>query len=206
MSTSAMAVCMVAASEVEREALGQALLVEPERHPTALGRAVQHLGPGRGRPAILKFYRRLRDGIQPELEVTRFLTEKTDFEAAPALLRLDRAGARGRQPHGDRGTVRAGPQPGRRLGRRHRCAGPLSARPRLFNEPPIADENGEIGAISEPKLPIQIDAGEVLGTRTGEMHAALATVTGDPAFDPEPIDTESLAEMLAEAKREATDR
>ena len=59
--------------------------------------------------------------------------------------------------------------------------------------------------MSDLKLAIQIDVGDVLGTRTGEMHAALATVTGDPAFDPEPIDTASLAEMLAEAKREATD-
>jgi len=39
-----------------------------------------------GEAAILKIYRRLRDGINPEVEVARFLTEQTDFDGAPALL------------------------------------------------------------------------------------------------------------------------
>jgi maltose alpha-D-glucosyltransferase / alpha-amylase len=35
---------------------------------------------------ILKLYRRLRKGTQPDIEVARFLTEETDFDATPALL------------------------------------------------------------------------------------------------------------------------
>jgi maltose alpha-D-glucosyltransferase / alpha-amylase len=39
-----------------------------------------------GDTLILKLYRRLREGVQPDIEVARFLTEETDFDGTPALL------------------------------------------------------------------------------------------------------------------------
>ncbi len=39
-----------------------------------------------GTSIILKMYRRLREGLQPDIEVGRFLTEETDYRNAPALL------------------------------------------------------------------------------------------------------------------------
>ena len=155
-----------------------------------------------GTLAILKYYRRMRDGIQPELEITRFLTEKTEFEAAPKLygsVELVRGdGTRTAvaalfeqvQNQGDAWSV---------------VVDALSRylRDHAYTQQPIADENLEVGAMSEPKLAIQLDAAEVLGRRTGEMHAALATRTGDPAFDPEPLDDDSYMALVADAKREA---
>ena len=76
-------------------------------------------------------------------------------------------------------------------------------RDHAYTSQPIADDNLEVGAISEPKLQIQIDPAEVLGRRTGEMHAALATRTGDAAFDPEPLDDETYMTLVRDAKREA---
>ncbi len=193
----------IATSQSAREALMRAAEVEAD-DIHALSGEQSNTSLQIGQEAILKFYRRLRDGIQPELEVTRFLTEKTDFEAAPALLgSVDLVRQDGSRTaiaalfeqvlnQGDAWTV---------------VTDALSRylRDHAYTQPPIADENGEVGALSEPKLAIQIDPGEVIGTRTGEMHAALATKTGDAAFDPEPIDAAALAEIVAEAKREVSD-
>ena len=193
----------VEASAAQREALERALAVEAEAI-VPLGAEQSNTSLLVGSEAILKYYRRLRDGIQPELEVTRFLTEKTDFEAAPALygsIVLER-------PDGSRTAIAALFEQVQNQGDAWAVVTDALSRylrDHAYTTPPIADENGEVGAISEPKLPIQIDAGEVLGTRTGEMHAALATRTGDPAFDPEPIDAEALAAIVSEAKAEVSE-
>ncbi|WAJ26744.1 maltose alpha-D-glucosyltransferase [Antarcticirhabdus aurantiaca] len=155
-----------------------------------------------GQPAILKLYRRLRDGVQPELEVTRFLTEKTAFRNTPALLgsiTLERADGSETalaalfervENQGDAWTA---------------VTDALSQhlRDHAYTFQPIADENGYVGALSEPRLQSRIDAGETIGRRTGEMHAALATVSGDPDFDPEPLSKERLGAVIDKAKEEA---
>jgi maltose alpha-D-glucosyltransferase / alpha-amylase len=49
----------------------------------------------------------------------------------------------------------------------------------------------------------------VLGTRTGELHRALATPSGDPAFEPEPItaaDQEGWAEQVRAEVHQTLDR
>jgi maltose alpha-D-glucosyltransferase / alpha-amylase len=132
--------------------------------------------------AILKLYRRLRDGIQPELEVTRFLTEKTGFRAAPALL----GSAVLRRGDGSEASVAA-------LFERVENRGDAWA---VVLDELAADLHGETPAAN------RFDAGPVLGRRTGEMHAALATRTGDPAFDPEPVDAARLESFVAGARHE----
>ncbi|MBB3950666.1 maltose alpha-D-glucosyltransferase [Aureimonas jatrophae] len=154
-----------------------------------------------GSAGILKFYRRLRDGDQPELEVTRFLTERTDFTAAPALLasmELERA-------DGTRAAVAA-------LFERivnqgdawTRVTESLSRylRDNAYGTEATAEATDE-GSEGEMPLILQFDPGETIGRRTGEMHAALATRTGDPAFDPEPFDAASVAVLVREAQGEA---
>ncbi|MCQ8783771.1 maltose alpha-D-glucosyltransferase [Mangrovibrevibacter kandeliae] len=157
-----------------------------------------------GTVGILKFYRQLRDGIQPELEVTRFLTEKTDFTAAPALL----GSVELAREDGTRTAIAALFQ---RVENQGDAWGVITdalvryLRDHAYTTQPFADVDGEVGALSEPKIQIQIEAGRTIGTRTGEMHAALATVTGDADFDPEPIDAGALGGFIAEAKKEAED-
>jgi len=193
----------VAASETEHDGLARALLVEPEQIHAIAGEQ-SNTSVLVGDEAILKFYRRLRDGVQPELEITRFLTEKTDFEAAPALL----GSIELVREDGSRTAIAALFEQVRNQGDAWTVVTDALARylrDHAYSNEPATEDGAEIAPMSDLKLAIQIDVGDVLGTRTGEMHAALATVTGDPAFDPEPIGTASLAEMLAEAKREATD-
>ncbi|SKA30430.1 maltose alpha-D-glucosyltransferase [Consotaella salsifontis] len=192
---------VVEGSATEAEAVAEAMEVDADAiHP--LGGEQSNTSLQVGTVAILKFYRQLRDGIQPELEVTRFLTEKTSFEAAPALygsVTLKRA-------DGSEAAIAA-------LFERIENQGDAWAmvtdalarhlRDNAYAQATTEEGDGGETAPVEPVLNIQIDPGATIGRRTGEMHAALATPTGDPAFDPEPIDAASLAEIVAEARKEA---
>jgi len=154
-----------------------------------------------GDQAILKFYRLLRDGIQPELEVTQFLTERTGFEAAPALL----GSMELRRADGSSAAVAALFERVENQGDAWtRLTEALSRhlRDNAYGEVQTA-EPAEEGAPSDPLLILQFDPGETIGRRTGEMHAALATVTGDSAFDPEPLDAATLERIVAGAREEA---
>ncbi|WP_185983865.1 maltose alpha-D-glucosyltransferase [Aureimonas mangrovi] len=158
---------------------------------------------GIGTKGILKFYRRLRDGIQPELEISAFLTEHTNFTAAPALI----GAATLVRADGNETAVAAlfarvenqGDAWGRvteTLSRYLRD----SAYGTVEQEPadPVED-----GAPADPRFLMQFDPGETIGRRTGEMHAALATRTGNPDFDPEPLDEAWLSAIVDEATQEA---
>ncbi|WP_152047253.1 maltose alpha-D-glucosyltransferase [Aureimonas psammosilenae] len=192
----------VEASTAAAELLASAELVEPEQISPISGEQSNTsilVGP----VAILKLYRRLRDGKQPELEVTRFLTEKTQFKAAPALLSsmvLKRAdgseAAVGAlfervENQGDAWTV---------------MTEGLSKylRENAYATPPLDEEAGDAVEF-EGRAPLvtRLDAGPIVGRRTGEMHAALATKTGDAAFDPEPIDAAMIERFVAGARHEA---
>ncbi|WP_062227154.1 maltose alpha-D-glucosyltransferase [Aureimonas frigidaquae] len=152
-----------------------------------------------GTAAILKLYRLLRDGIQPELEVTRFLTEKTGFTAAPALL----ASAEVERPDGTRAAIAALFERVENQGDAwSRVTETLARhlRDTAYGEAQAADAQDEA---ADTMFALQFDPGEAIGRRTGEMHAALATRTGDPAFDPEPITTAWVSEAAHRAGAEA---
>ena len=158
-----------------------------------------------GSVAILKLYRRLRDGVQPELEVTRFLTERAKFAGTPALLGsivLERG-------DGTEAAVAA-------LFERVDNQGDawtvvtqglsLYLRENAYATPPLDEEAGDAMEFEGAgPLVTRFDVGPIVGRRTGEMHAALATRTGDPAFEPEPIDAARLDGFVAGARREAVE-
>ncbi|MBC8129243.1 MAG: putative maltokinase, partial [Rhizobiaceae bacterium] len=157
-----------------------------------------------GDEAVLKFYRLLRDGVQPELEVTRFLTERTDFTGTPSLV----GSVELVRPDGSRSAVAAMFARVENQGDAWTVVtGGLS---RHFRDQAYATPDSEsVETVeSDPGSGVvltRIDAGEMVGRRTGEMHRALATVTGDPAFDPEPIDAAALAGFVAGAKASAAE-
>ncbi|WP_102960180.1 maltose alpha-D-glucosyltransferase [Mangrovicella endophytica] len=156
-----------------------------------------------GRTAILKLYRRLRDGIQPELEVTRFLTEKTDFAAAPALL----SSMVLKREDGSEAAVAALFERVDNQGDAWAVVTEELARFLRDNayaiQPPVEEMGHTIEPESGSMMLTRLDTGPVIGKRTGEMHRALATLTGDPDFDPQPMDDEALADFAAAARREA---
>ncbi|MBI2880183.1 MAG: maltose alpha-D-glucosyltransferase [Candidatus Tectomicrobia bacterium] len=148
---------------------------------------------------ILKLFRRFGEGVNPELEIGKWLTENSAFRHIPPLAGFLEYRAGRREPvtlavlqgfvpnHGDAwqytlDEVRRCFE--RALVQRH--AGqeaPLPGRTPLElkgeDPPPLAQEM--IGAY--------LEAVRLLGQRTGELHVALASAQEDPRLAPEPFTT-----------------
>src|SRR5467141_991029 len=136
---------------------------------------------------FLKLYRKIEDGLNPDVEINRFLTERTDFPNVPAFvgsIEYRRAKAeptvvcllqRAAANEGDvwTRTVDA-------MGRYYERV--LERKADLQNEsvPPGALLDDLIGGVYPEKV-------KLIGQRTGELHLALASCPDDPAFRPEPF-------------------
>ena len=145
-----------------------------------------------GEALVLKQFRRMRTGVNPEQEITRFLTERTTFAHTPRL-----AGDLEYRTDGARATLAVvqehvtGGRDGWQwtLDRLHEYV----ARARAETAAPTAARARALGAAS-------IDALGRLGERTGQLHVALASDPRDPDFAPEAI-TESELAAWAESIR-----
>src|SRR5438132_11813923 len=134
---------------------------------------------------FLQLYRKLEDGVNPDVEITRFLTEKTDFPNVPAFvgaLEYRRAKA---EPTVICLLQRAVPNEGNvwtltvdAVGRYYERV--LGRKADFQNEtaPPGVLINELVGGVYPEKV-------KLLGQRTGELHLALASRSNDPAFAPE---------------------
>jgi maltose alpha-D-glucosyltransferase/alpha-amylase len=145
----------------------------------------------------LKLYRRVEEGVHPEVEVNRVLFSKAGFTHLPALWGVWRY-----RP--ERGEAMAlgilqefvaseGDAWRLTLDALHRffdrilagAAGPpqLEAGPRSLVE--LSDQ--EIPAQVREHLGSYMETARLMARRTAELHVALASVTDDPSFAPEPF-------------------
>jgi maltose alpha-D-glucosyltransferase / alpha-amylase len=163
---------------------------------------------------ILKLFRRLERGPNPDFEIGRFLTEKAHFEHIPACFGgilyhfgdAEAVNAAMLQPlvanQGDgwKATLRHLAQYFERVS----SFGGID--PKDYT--PATSSLLERASTPTPPAMVHL-AGDylpmvrLLGQRTAEMHLALAKVTGDPAFDPEPLDREALEKIAATLRQEA---
>jgi maltose alpha-D-glucosyltransferase/alpha-amylase len=133
-----------------------------------------------GNRLFLKGYRRMRDGVNPELELGRFLTEVSPFpNIAPVLGAMEYV-REGEEPvtlailqkfienQGDLWQLTC-----QHLGNMLAPAHPAATG---------AESPGEAAAFE-----FHLRRMALLGRRICELHRALCVTTGDPAFDPEPI-------------------
>ena len=135
-----------------------------------------------GTRLFLKGYRHVRAGISPEFEVGRFLTEVARFaNCVPVAGAIEYIAADGTptsiallQGHvanqGDGWSYTAD-----------------------YLERSFEDQ---LATAAEPPADVHgayLSLVHTLGTRTAELHKALALRTGDPAFDPEPLQAGDLA-------------
>jgi maltose alpha-D-glucosyltransferase/alpha-amylase len=140
---------------------------------------------------FLKFYRRLQSGINPEVEIGRYLTEVVRFpnivpvagwaeyrnsEGTPVTLALLQAFVMN-QGDGWDYTVNY-------LTR-------------------FLEERRTDVAMAEDVHGAYLELVKTLATRTAELHRALAAATSDPAFTPEKIQEEDLARWRRNVRNEA---
>ena len=145
---------------------------------------------------ILKLYRALEHGINPDLEIGRFLTAR-GFGAVPAVCgALEYVAADGsrsvaaiaQQFVANQGDVFTHTLD--RLGdyiERVLAEGPPPAVEPLTAAGLLAASTEELPPIAHQTVGSYLDLAHQLGVRTGELHAALASETRDPAFAPEPF-------------------
>jgi maltose alpha-D-glucosyltransferase/alpha-amylase len=154
---------------------------------------------------ILKLFRRIEPGMNPDFEIGRQLTEKVRFPRVPAV-----AGAleyeRGSQPttlgmiqqlvesQAD-GWTHATDEIGRYYDSVDGVPAPVASAPRRFSELAVT----EIPKRVQDAMGSYLELAFKLGRRTAEMHLALAADTSDAAFTPEPFTKDDVKALSSEA-------
>jgi maltose alpha-D-glucosyltransferase/alpha-amylase len=157
---------------------------------------------------VLKLFRRLEEGLNPDLEIGSFLTEKTEFRNVPVLAghleyvsndgkRITLAILQGYVPnHGDawqytlkalaayyaQAQSEAGNRPGE-----------------LPRAPILALADGEVPPDAEQRIGSYLESARLLGVRTAQLHLALSTRRDQPAFAPEPFTGANQRELVKSA-------
>jgi len=149
---------------------------------------------------MLKIYRRLRTGVQPELELARFLTDVARYPNTPEYLGSVEYVAK----TGERTALAIAfsfvPNQG------DAWNAVVDALDRALEDLALIPEDEEgADSVIERLGVFPLDLAKRLGERTGELHRALATPTSDPAFAPEPITAEDI-ERWSTTVREEADR
>jgi maltose alpha-D-glucosyltransferase / alpha-amylase len=151
-----------------------------------------------GNQFFLKLYRRLDEGVNPDLEMSRFLTENTDFRRIPLFAGALEYRTKNNEslPVGMLQSYLANEGDGwsftldavgRFLDR------VLSKGAEMLNAPPQSLSMFEVDTSQLPPELNELVAGfylemvRLLGHRTGEMHLALASTGTEPNFAPEPF-------------------
>ena len=188
--------------------------LEEVNEARALGVEQSNVSIAFGDKGLLKIYRRLRPGRQPDIEVGRFLTEVAEYPNTPAFLGEATIAREGEQaatvaacfafvPNQGDGWQAMVDALGRELEDRSlasETAAPMPAEeathlPDREGQPPMDDDG----------FPYPLDLTRILGQRTGELHVAFATPTEDPAFTIEPVTTEDIAAWAADTRAQAED-
>jgi maltose alpha-D-glucosyltransferase/alpha-amylase len=145
---------------------------------------------------FLKGYRHVRLGINPELEMGRFLTEVQYPNCVPVLGALEYIANDGRtmtlamvQSY----VANQGDGWDYTLGYLERFLRDVATTDGATDAPDVLAVHGGFLALME-----------TLGRRTGELHRALATRTGAAGFDPEPLSATDVAGYRTHATTDAT--
>ncbi|HSP08303.1 MAG TPA: maltose alpha-D-glucosyltransferase [Candidatus Dormibacteraeota bacterium] len=168
-----------------------------------------------GERLMLKVFRRIEEGVNPELEVGRFLTEKTTFtQIAPLAGSLEY-----RRPVGEPVTIAIiqGYVPNQgdawqytlnTLAHFFNSPDLVGAEPAVLPRSLVEAAAGELPEIATTTIGGYLESARILGRRTAELHAALASDPADPAFAPERIsqqDQRSIYQSLSGLSIRSTD-
>ena len=171
---------------------------EPQPKPSPMKAEQSNTSIVFGERLVLKLVRRPDQGVNPELDMGRYLTQHAGFPHVPKV-----AGAfEYQQGRGEPMTLailqqfvpNEGDAWSYTLDQLRPFYERAMTRPPAERQPPLL--TGGLAALALDEPPTSDDlvgtylaSARLLGTRTGEMHAALAAATDDAAFIPEPYST-----------------
>jgi maltose alpha-D-glucosyltransferase/alpha-amylase len=145
---------------------------------------------------VLKLYRRIEEGVQPEEEISRVLLSKTTFTQLPTVF----GALRYRSEKSEPATLGIVEEFIPTEGDAWRLT--LDALHRFFDRilsgstnPPQLDGQRSVVELSDQEIPAQarellgsyLEISRLMARRIGELHVALASVTDNPDFMPEPF-------------------
>ncbi len=145
---------------------------------------------------VLKLFRRLEEGLNPDLEIGSFLTEKTEFRNVPILAgHLEYFGNDGKQitlgilqsyvpNHGDawQYTLKA-----LAAYYEHAQSGGGIRLEKLPHAPTLALADWDVPSDAKQGIGSYLESARLLGVRTAQLHIALSATQDQPAFAPEPF-------------------
>jgi len=169
-------------------------LVVSRLHTQSTNTSATLTSPTRGDRLFLKFYRRLREGINPEFEVGRYLTEVAKFpHCVPLVGSIEYVTKDGSTTLG----LMQAYVPNQGDGWTYT----LNYLDRYLEDRRSVslDESVEADNPHGAYLTLM----QTLATRTAELHAAFGMKSGDPAFEPEPLTAEDLAAWKERVRGEA---
>ena len=172
--------------------------ISPEAQIRPVGAEQSNVSAIIGERIMLKIYRRIRAGVQPELEVARFLTEVADFPNTPEFLGV----VEDVPADGDRSILAIAfafvPNQG------DAWNAIVEGLDRKLEELMLLGEEMEETRESEEEPYVfPIDLAVRLGQRTAELHRAFATPTSDAAFASEKLTEDDIALWSETVRREA---
>ncbi|MGH9308529.1 MAG: putative maltokinase, partial [Vicinamibacterales bacterium] len=159
---------------------------------------------------ILKLFRRLQPGINPDYEIGRQLTEEIHFPRVPAVAGAIEYRVVAEQPstiammqqlvesQAD-GWSHATDEVGRFFENVEGRPAPAVPQPSTFAE--LTDMTPAAGV--RDIVSGYYGVAETLGRRTAEVHLALASDSSNPAFAPEPLSKDDLATVSRDAAAQA---
>ncbi|MCB2102289.1 MAG: putative maltokinase, partial [Rhodobacterales bacterium] len=149
-----------------------------------------------GETMMFKLFRRQADGIHPEVEIGRYLTDVAGFRNIPPLLGSVEMVA----PDGTPSAI--GVLQGMVVNQGDGWAVTLDFLGRYLETRFVEREAVEALAI-EDDIAVYLPVAETLGRRVGELHAAFAMDTDDPAFRPEPVTEADVADWRQAVEAQA---
>jgi maltose alpha-D-glucosyltransferase/alpha-amylase len=157
---------------------------------------------------VLKLFRRLEEGLNPDLEIGSFLTEKTEFRNVPMLAgHLEYVSNEGKRitlgilqgyipNHGDawQYTLKA-------LAAYYEQAQSAAAirLEKLPHVPILTLAEREVPPDAKQRIGSYLESARLLGVRTAQLHVALSTTREQPAFAPEPFTGANQQELVKSA-------
>ncbi|WP_299436621.1 maltose alpha-D-glucosyltransferase [uncultured Rhodospira sp.] len=164
-----------------------------------LGREQSNTSMLVGDRMVLKAYRRLSEGVHPELEVGRFLTDVAEYENTPALLGSVEMTATDGTPTALAVLQRFIRNQGDGWSYTQDYLG------RYLEDAALAIQAGAPAEddAEEADHSLFLGLAHTMGLRVAELHRALAIETDDPAFRAEPVAPDDRRLWLDQVKEEA---